>query len=135
MKNVQLFECPSGARDGCHVTCYAWDDPFAGRAISHGYNEYMSNDGRRMAQIQYPAQHLLLGDCRTTLGGNLPGGWLFRYIFVMNDPPACCPAGMAPGRPNSDDGVHNGGSNIGFADGHAKWLACGKLKTSSELHY
>ena len=137
VKNQQLFTCPSGARDGCHLGCYPWSSVVTA-PISYGYNEYMSDVGAKMASIQYPAQQVLVGDCRTALGGNTPaGGWIFRYIFVLVDPPVCCPGSMDqdPGRPNSSDGVHNGGSNIGFADGHAKWMNVTTIQTGPNLYY
>jgi len=136
VKNQQLYTCPSVVRDGCHLTCYpAWSGTVTG-GISYGYNEYIGNVGASMGSIQFPAQHVLLGDARAALGGHTVANILWRYAFVAKDPTACCVDPPPAGHPDASDAPHNGGSNIGFVDGHAKWINVQNLRVGTgELYY
>jgi prepilin-type N-terminal cleavage/methylation domain-containing protein/prepilin-type processing-associated H-X9-DG protein len=133
-KNQQIYECPSAARDICH--CYdpnarPWAAVTDDGPISYGYNEVMCSDQVKLAAWPQPSQSLLHGDCRQTLGGWAPDAdwFLVRYIVITGDV-GCggCPAGLT----EIDDSMlpHNGGSNIGFLDGHAKWMKANMIRSA-----
>jgi len=102
VKNRQIFRCPSHrAGAGEPDTDYALNGLFA--------------HGTSMAQIEMPAEQIAIaerdGGCTETGYHPWPdsGGWgdLGNYSEFESH--------LATDR-------HNGGSNYGFADGHAKWL-------------
>ena len=99
------------------------------RAQSYGYNDgtlaYQS-----MARATRPAELVILSDVKmgwTTTGGR---GWPRRIgqPSRFGSPPAV-PANDEDDQPLEGDpayvgrprGLHNGGANVGFLDGHAKW--------------
>ena len=103
VKNKQLFHCPS--RPG------AW--------VGYGYNCYLGAAGTwlpsnlqrqsgalSLAQIDYPSATVLITDYQTV--GTYGSCWYRIQEYFANDP-------------DYDVTVHNGGWNIGFVDGHAKW--------------
>jgi prepilin-type N-terminal cleavage/methylation domain-containing protein/prepilin-type processing-associated H-X9-DG protein len=127
-KNTQMFECPSQTRNSYFDGCFnaAWYAP-----IGYGYNEYLGHAGMgtvlgclKEDYWKAPAQSLLVADSMcgmvwgTTNGGiihrvawpdhdNMGGNW----CNIMNNPPS----------EHEQYTRHNGGSNIGFFDGHCKW--------------
>ena len=86
IKNLQVFRCPSEA----------------GQALGYGINRQLylrhSYYGVKLAEVNYPAQTILLGDSN---GYRFDSAWWGSWVFI-------------PAR-------HNGGANLGFVDGHAKW--------------
>ena len=102
VKNDQLAVCPS------------WR-----AALSYGYNMY-SLDGRALGTLKYPATLILVCDSRKKQASD---GALVGVGFINQTPAggACGWSGC-----NSADmctsEIHNEGLNIGFADGHVKWL-------------
>jgi len=128
-----VFTCPTLARDGCHVTCYPWSSRVT-KPLSYGYHEYISNAGAKTTAIRAPSSTLLLGDCRASLGGNIVDGWLMRYAAAGSDTGTICCAspGWQAGYPNETNGVHNGGGNIGFCDGHVLWYKVNQMRNARE---
>jgi prepilin-type N-terminal cleavage/methylation domain-containing protein/prepilin-type processing-associated H-X9-DG protein len=126
-----VFACPTVARDGCHVTCYPWSN-LVTKPISYGYHEYLSNAGAKTSAVKQPSGTLLLGDSRSTLGGNIVGGWLLRFVFVNSDSGMNCCALPATGYPVAENGAHNGGGNIGFCDGHVQWYGVRQMRNARE---
>ncbi len=104
VKNVQLFNCPSisAAWDGNDVTDYAGAEGTAHKcnAISYGYNDRCS--GVAQAKFNFVSETFVIADKADT-----------AIYWIGN---------------NTDDrgdialDRHNEGANIGFADGHGKWL-------------
>lgn len=106
IKNTQIFYCPS---DSIHNKKLA---PSSGN-ISYGWNFYWLTlrggavtygaDGAGLASIQSPAETVVLAD--TGMSNNtLPyviSPWTAAYFPVP---------------------IHNSGANVGFADGHSKWM-------------
>ena len=128
VENKKIYECDVIARNGCHPTsCRAttWGNT-VDTPVSYGYNEVMSNGGPKTNFLRKPETQLMLGDCRTTLGGWQWRDYFLRYIFVLDDQGwnGCCDVdGPKPINP-----PHSGGSNIGCADGHVKWTSYQDIK-------
>jgi prepilin-type N-terminal cleavage/methylation domain-containing protein/prepilin-type processing-associated H-X9-DG protein len=93
VKNVQVFNCPSAPTQ--------WKGEPNGSQVMIGVNLNICNLGVTQSQIVYPAQTALLGDTQGT-----------SYVFFNTYQSG---RGLTP--------RHNGGANMGFTDGHAKWMA------------
>jgi prepilin-type N-terminal cleavage/methylation domain-containing protein/prepilin-type processing-associated H-X9-DG protein len=139
VKNTQLYMCPSRDVAQCNwASCYPWGNVVP--QCNYGYNEPIScgpwgccgENGRALAHtlkgLGWPAETLLVGDCRSSLGGweHDPTRVLARYAFA--DPGKCPGCGNTPAD-IADAAAHNGGSNIAFADGHVKWLGWNSIRT------
>ena len=132
-QNVEVYRCGADATGptwggyyGQYITGTSNVNP------SYGYNEDLirgPNDGNsgigfKMAQMKHPDQTLLLGDCRSILGGWSRGGFLMRYVAVQNDlgvQGGCCAAGtnVQPSYASQGTG-HPPSSNILFIEGHVE---------------
>ena len=118
VKNFQMMSCPSGQE-------LDWSSYYVQGQGSYGYNTWLNN--AKYADIPAPAGRILISDTRH---------WAI---------PACYPENVAyPSRRNypvcganhvenrlDENTRHNGGSNIGFADGHAKYMAAGKIMSEA----
>ena len=98
VKNLQIFNCPSG-------TAYTVDvnNPGADESLSSGYS-ILFEGFRALAQIAKPAETILTGD-----GSNFrikPAGHSFESYATTRYP----------------DYRHNEGANFSFVDGHVKWM-------------
>ena len=105
IKSSALWECPSN--NDC-------------KAISYGWNRSLDGWGSaKLATVQRPSETVVIADHRVNVTFRWSGGWL-----ASNE--ACC-GGQAndPVYPHWLNPVHNGGSNIAFVDGHAKWYRTG----------
>ena len=143
VKNAQLYCCPSGNSpprisglpDGWDQYAFGSTSPkyiFPGpTSRGYGWNDRMFYEGNvglsglRLAAVTMPAETLMMGDGAHMCG--ISGTFVFANV--------CCDSSLgssdgslngidaATGQPSPDSyGRHNGGSNIGFADGHVKWL-------------
>jgi prepilin-type processing-associated H-X9-DG protein len=139
VKNVQIFACPSSSSTS-HNTWGVWANfayggIFANAAINYGYNELIGNQAALpLSRLSRPAETLVLGDCTSTwIGGYWSASWpdralLRRVAFASGGAPCGCPP-AALGTIDEAWCVHNGGSNLGFADGHVKWSKWSNVKT------
>jgi prepilin-type N-terminal cleavage/methylation domain-containing protein/prepilin-type processing-associated H-X9-DG protein len=102
IKNTQILNCPSYARQGRYV------DEIGG--LGYGLNLWIAqqNPGISMGQIAKPAETALLMDINGDLVCWLPS-------FPDTNPGGLPCNGNAPTR-------HNEGLNIGWCDGHGKWM-------------
>ena len=106
INNTQVFVCPSGGGYG------------GNRAI------FISGTGSglALAQIAKPSETIVIGD--TLASGGDPttgvGNYAQGMITYATNP------GYQPGTACNGHGLmairHNGGANLGFMDGHAKWM-------------
>jgi len=150
VKNTQLYLCPSNSSTKCGAGANQFDTNYPSwgtliREASYGMNEAIATGtaaccgeywaGQRGWKAEkgmnYPAETLLLGDCRSSLGGwdNNSAFVYNRFAWAMSGAPCTGCNDSAPPPNNPDDWtVHNGGSNIGFADGHAKWMKWSNIK-------
>jgi prepilin-type N-terminal cleavage/methylation domain-containing protein/prepilin-type processing-associated H-X9-DG protein len=106
VKNDQLIECPSQG-DRYQVVSYAWNKWLG--------SDFWGRRGIKLAGIPNPTKVLMFGE-----GGGL--------VWLPKDP-GCCGSlpnrmTMNPPRPHGVGDPHNGGLNIVFVDGHAKWMSC-----------
>ncbi len=112
-KNTQVFKCPSHAAALSTSTTYSYSVPFNNLFWDSGAGT--GPRGAKLGAIEYPGEALLLGDGETIAGA---GCWYYyslkRYALgTSGQTYNCIPY---PGR-------HNGGNNVGFCDGHAKWIS------------
>jgi len=123
VKNQQIFICPSRT-NGTFTPDY----------VAYGYNYYFLGSpyvghpgylGISLAAIGSPAETIVLGDAKGRAGAALgPYGY---YIYSYQ---ACCDGWPAAYQLMS---VHNEGTNIAWADGHAKWMKYDKVQTDVTL--
>ena len=103
VRNQGIFDCPSSdvRWDGSYTlrTSYGWN-----RALMH-YSPLMY--AFRMRDIANPAEHPAVADVAGPQSYYVRDG-----MWVVDDEPQ----GWVDDR-------HNGGANIGFMDGHAKWAS------------
>ena len=106
VKNAQVFKCPSGH------SALMGGVGMGGASIdtSYGMNGYIG--GRAIASVAAPCDVVFLVD--TNGGTHL---WDPAHIWPPGNNTAYPPGGDRIGV----DGWHNGGCNIAFSDGHAKW--------------
>jgi len=93
-------------------------------------NELIHNNdwGRyaNLAAFRYPAESVLCADSENT---SIPFhcgdgcGWTVRWIAFPAGPPPASAGWPDPNRDYLDWTLHNGGSNLGFVDGHVKWYS------------
>jgi len=114
VKNWQIFICPSAAPQDASSSLQQYLDHY-------GYNSRIAN--RAMAEVLRPASVIALGDAGHWMG-DLYDGWLYAYAprsGWLGNP------GTDPSKQIEENTRHNGGSNLGFADGHSKWMSAGAI--------
>jgi prepilin-type processing-associated H-X9-DG protein len=134
VKNRDLFRCPSQDRGKCCGSSHGMN---AFPAISYAMNEPIScgpfgccNKWHKLKELGYPAETLLMGDGRNNLGGWDDNNLHLLARFATPDPGYCVGCGGTYAADALDRySAHNGGSNIGFADGHVKWFAAQNIRT------
>lgn len=137
MKSVQLLQCPSARNRGMcandPVNC-PWSTAFP--AVHYAMNEPIScgtlgccGGNKGLNAMQWPAETLLIGDGRNNLGGWDDNSMriLNRYALPTQD--YCPGCGGTVAADAEKYSAHNGGSNLGLADGHAKWMRWDAIKT------
>jgi prepilin-type N-terminal cleavage/methylation domain-containing protein/prepilin-type processing-associated H-X9-DG protein len=111
-KSTQIFRCPSD-RDSWWGVGYAYNFNLglwgAGDAVGPIYN------GRGLGEVDKPSQTAMLID-RQNGSGNCCNAYTGFYRVI---------GGVNESLPPKTFGRHNGGENIGFCDGHAKWYKGG----------
>ena len=116
VKNTQLYVCPSWERSQTTWT-------YQGRTFylqpSYGDNPNLS--GRKLAQINFPADCIMLGDSCHPMGGDWRIAWPKAPSLLGGYPNACTIRDTNAHR-QPEATVHNQGSNVAFCDGHVKWL-------------
>ncbi len=113
VKNVQVMACPSDSLKNC-VSLNAgtgWGAEWASYALSYGYN--YTNQGVSMAQMNYPAETGAFAEMKE------------RPYFYQQGVNTLPNSGIGIGytsAPTRLDSRHNEGMNIGYYDGHTKWV-------------
>jgi prepilin-type N-terminal cleavage/methylation domain-containing protein/prepilin-type processing-associated H-X9-DG protein len=127
IRNTQVFKCPSGA---------AWPDPAPGRWYTTDYGnnhnesnlatavqrawyqanpDFGFNETVTMGDLARPARFIVLGEASRASGIPSRGG-MYPQPWAFDD--AVLPDAQQQARMIAR---HNEGSNIVYADGHAKW--------------
>jgi prepilin-type N-terminal cleavage/methylation domain-containing protein/prepilin-type processing-associated H-X9-DG protein len=112
MKSEQIWVCPSSSAS---FALY-WDNNVGypptvlGPQGSYGWSNRVIN-GVKLAQLQTPAETGMWCDAQNT------GTWTFTILWENNFYRTAAP--------------HNEGGNMGFVDGHAKWLKKDELKVGT----
>lgn len=122
VKNVQVNTCPSRTTPNgwtlsghCMFGGTAYPDMFLGMALGYGPGR-VSATGTAIGDIPRPMEEPAWAD--TTYPASLGGDRCMAYPR-LGYPNACNYATVT----NLEDyTAHNGGSNIAFFDGHAKWM-------------
>jgi prepilin-type N-terminal cleavage/methylation domain-containing protein/prepilin-type processing-associated H-X9-DG protein len=129
VKNLQVYACPS--RDnvapwssGGHPMwgSAAYPDIFAGKPLSYGPGQY-SNPPVNIETLDRPAEVVAWAD--TVYPTGLGPDRCFAYPRLAY-PNSCNYATYMVSNP-ADYTAHNGGSNVAFFDGHAKWLSASTI--------
>jgi len=103
VKNVQLFDCPSTRRTIMPDNPSPSDNSHRGRAEYGFCYAYLYHQA--LAAVQKPAETVCWSEGNAT------------YLFA----PSSC-VGTNPGRRREYDPRHNEGLNVGWCDGHVKWM-------------
>lgn len=109
VKNWGVFVCPSGPKVA--------DPSYPGTQLINHYGINGNLLGKSMAAVQSPASVICVGDSLHWVGQGCNGLW---YVYAgtggWKDPCTSPPSNQTAANTR-----HNEGSNLGFADGHAKW--------------
>ena len=127
VKNGPVFVCPTNS-NGTSTGSY-WGAPWIENwyVPSYGMNNNLhgGNGGRGipLVMVKRPATILLVGDSCHPMGADWRFAWPIANEIIGGYPNACT---VRPGQANAhrqeESTCHNGGSNIGFCDGHSKWM-------------
>ncbi len=131
VKNEQIFVCPSGGEQNT----YGNTPPAAPQfPVSYAVSNWICAGGRgnynnKMARITHPAETIVLYDairagrwCASPFGHNPTRS---RQDDCEGRPAGICKLGGGSLVAGGDYSRHNEGANVGFCDGHAKWLRNG----------
>lgn len=108
IKNTQVWQCPDGNNTLAGSGLWAASASFTQRSVHYAWNE--SSHGQSTASCNHPADTFLIMDKGNAQCFN---GW---YDWVGRAQNTLTSSGT------SVTGPHNDGKNIGFADGHVKWM-------------
>ena len=130
VKNWQIWACPSYMSGQCsngsiphHNVNDAVNQGWvpSNFCLTYGFNEAILSDCAGSANASlwvHPAQVVLVADARGLINtNNLPNSRICGRIGWANE----CAVACNPDRAVDGNTRHNGGSNIGFADGHVKF--------------
>lgn len=141
IKNKEVFLCPSNDTGECMMPAVRQQNPavWGTGGTTYGFNEmlFYQGAGAQDSRLNYPAETLVLADCRCQWIG---GYWsvsfparanLTRVQMALRGGPwisgVCCAGGWTAQA--NEYTVHNGGSNLAFADGHVKYMSALSIKT------
>jgi prepilin-type N-terminal cleavage/methylation domain-containing protein/prepilin-type processing-associated H-X9-DG protein len=119
VKNVQVFMCPSDSLKDCLSNAniggahtYGSDvlpGTYPNQQLSYMYNYYFANANMSLGSIDVPAETCLVAE-----------GIQRPYVYT---PAAVSPCYLTVTEARLQGGCrHNEGMNIGYVDGHAKWV-------------
>jgi len=126
-----MYLCPNRTDKTWFGYCGQFITPGSDVNPCYGINEHLNNGGVKDSQLKFPSDSLVLGDCRTNLGGWSPptsGGMMVRYFAVTNTAcivPCCGTFFAALGGHGT---IHAPGGHIAFADGHVEWMHWSQMK-------
>ncbi|MCE5239162.1 prepilin-type N-terminal cleavage/methylation domain-containing protein [bacterium] len=100
IKNSQIFRCPSQTPGTCTS---GTGEAYTNSAYGLNYDGCV---GRSLGAINTPAEQMIMQDMQDT------------FVISSTNTRATCLSQMGTGLAR-----HNEGANVGFVDGHAKWLS------------
>jgi len=120
--NNDVYKCPSSSKSGSMAKCYNYAINVSVMRYGPSPPESGNRVAMKLGEVKQPAHCMAMVDGYKYA---YPGGYVYAYV-----------SGGACGRKATDvdsrfgpdaaqdyeRGRHNGGVNIGFCDGHAKWL-------------
>jgi prepilin-type N-terminal cleavage/methylation domain-containing protein/prepilin-type processing-associated H-X9-DG protein len=116
LKNSQVLRCPSHANK---PVGYAWNIDY----IGYGSSTHIRLPPTRLSDIDYPANTLILCDNAYNAGMYRPDRWISNWSTSGSLYEAYLPWVQ----------VHNGGGNVAFLDGHAKWMKVDEILWNNDL--
>jgi prepilin-type N-terminal cleavage/methylation domain-containing protein/prepilin-type processing-associated H-X9-DG protein len=128
VKNYQCYVCPSFQRQ---QSTWDYNNHLFPLMPSYGMNQALY--GIAMAQISKPAECALLGDSCHPMGGDWRMAWPNAGV-AMSGVGNPCDIRTTPALQDKAT-VHNGGSNVAFADGHAKWMGATTIYDNASGRY
>ena len=130
VKNIQVFACPSRSDtgpwyQGGHPMWggNAYPDEFAGKSLGYGPGQ-VATPSIALDSLDKPAEVVAWAD--TVYPTSLGGDHCFAYPRLAY-PDACHADTYFAANPGKDCTAHNGGSNLAFFDGHAKWMSASEI--------
>jgi prepilin-type N-terminal cleavage/methylation domain-containing protein/prepilin-type processing-associated H-X9-DG protein len=118
IKNYQVYICPTGGgRGSTNALVYnQWTFPVSPH---YGWNDQLG--GKSMSQCTKPAETVAIADCCHQVFAS----HVDRIAWANSGDGVLYPYGGLTSQDFMTDKYsrHNGGENIAFADGHAKWMA------------
>ena len=138
IKNYQLFACPSNAVNAltppggvAYFTSYGYSSGSGGSSAGGcgdiGYNNANPPLTVSLAQFTSPASTPKIMDC-VHYSMRPPGGGMCGANPNWSKATDLTVAG---GRCNGALAIHNGGLNVGFMDGHVKWMSAQNLQMAN----
>jgi prepilin-type N-terminal cleavage/methylation domain-containing protein/prepilin-type processing-associated H-X9-DG protein len=120
VKNTQIFNCPSAPQV---IGFHAWGTPpnFASVVVKYGVSgaavSRTAGAPYALATFSHPAETVMLGDSYHQYPN---GAAQFAAANECGGTPGCGCGTTHPADANY--ARHNGGTNLAFCDGHAKWV-------------
>ncbi len=115
VKNNQVFICPSDGIRNCishaNTESHTYGSAFLpgtypNQTLSYVYNYYFNSSNWSLARVEFPAETIILGE-----------GIQRPYVYYTG-------AYLTPSHARLEGGCrHNEGMNIGYVDGHTKWMS------------
>ena len=114
IKNWQVLICPSDGSPYAGLCSYGYNCDYLGYGSSSSTHFYA------LAKVQKPAETVWIMDCYNACAYS-PGRWIpdaTNSLYLRYLP---------------DSLRHNGGVNVGFVDGHSKWLKSNALLMDNSI--
>ncbi|HID05738.1 MAG TPA: hypothetical protein EYP10_01175 [Armatimonadetes bacterium] len=140
VRNEDVFRCPSAADEWqWNASCYPGLFKRKNLRVNYGYHEGIqinSWGSNKVAMMKWPAETVIVADCWNAFF--TPWAWMqdtgvmVRSAFANRGWEAVncgCHPTLKQGVNHEDWTRHLGGSNIGFADGHVKWVRWQNIKS------
>ena len=128
VKNVQAYVCPSWQQ-----TQTIWNYNSHVFPVEPSYGMTQALYGLSLGAISAPSNCILMGDSCHPMGGDWRMAWP-KCAIVLPGSGNPCKIVSTPSQ-QTNAAIHNGGSNVGMCDGHAKWLAASTIYDNGSQQY
>ncbi len=122
-KNYQIFTCPTGGGRGAAGLTLVYNNWTFPTRPHYGWNTRLG--GKKLAEVSEPSETVTIADCTHQIFADHVGriAWANSGDGVLYDAGSGYNANGYPEYMIESNSRHNGGENMAFADGHAKWMA------------